>query len=138
MRIGYWLLGIGDWGLGQINQINPQSPLTNPDPETRSLIREDINRAGILRRVVVQVSVHAFGRASLAAVLDPPATEDIFFVADGTGGHVFASTYEAHVRNVERWRQIEKMRKTQAGLVKPTTPAAVTPPPAAKPKAHEP
>ena len=73
------------------------------------------------------------GRASLAAVLDPPATEDLFFVADGTGGHVFASTYEAHVRNVERWRQIERMRKTQAGLVKPAPPARVDPPKARKP-----
>ena len=72
------------------------------------------------------------GRASLAAVLDPPATEDIFFVADGTGGHVFASTYEAHVRNVERWRQIERMRKSQAGLVKPP-PLKVAPPKAHKP-----
>ena len=72
------------------------------------------------------------GRASLAAVLDPPATEDIFFVADGTGGHVFASTYEAHVRNVERWRQIERMRKSQAELVK-KLPPAVTPQKAAKP-----
>ena len=44
------------------------------------------------------------GRASLAAVLDPPATDYIFFVADGTGGHAFAATYEAHQRNVEKWR----------------------------------
>lgn len=44
------------------------------------------------------------GRASLAAVLDPPATDYIFFVADGTGGHAFAATYEEHQRNVEKWR----------------------------------
>ncbi|MEO6338662.1 MAG: endolytic transglycosylase MltG [Caulobacteraceae bacterium] len=71
------------------------------------------------------------GRASLAAVLDPPATEDIFFVADGTGGHAFASSYEAHVRNVDHWRQIERMRKTQAGLLKPAPPK-VDPPKARK------
>jgi UPF0755 protein len=44
------------------------------------------------------------GRASLAAVLDPPRSDDLFFVADGSGGHAFASTYEEHVRNVEKWR----------------------------------
>ncbi|HRD29009.1 MAG TPA: endolytic transglycosylase MltG [Caulobacter sp.] len=44
------------------------------------------------------------GRASLAAVLDPPETDYLFFVADGTGGHAFAATYEEHQRNVEKWR----------------------------------
>ncbi len=44
------------------------------------------------------------GRAALAAVLDPPPSEYLFFVADGTGGHAFAATYEEHKRNVEKWR----------------------------------
>ena len=44
------------------------------------------------------------GRAALAAVLDPPDTDYLFFVADGTGGHAFAATYEEHLRNVEKWR----------------------------------
>ena len=44
------------------------------------------------------------GRASLAAVLDPPTTDYLFFVADGSGGHAFAATYEEHQRNVEKWR----------------------------------
>ncbi len=44
------------------------------------------------------------GRESLAAVLDPPQTDYLFFVADGSGGHAFAATYEEHVRNVEKWR----------------------------------
>jgi UPF0755 protein len=48
------------------------------------------------------------GRASLAAVLDPPKTSDLFFVADGSGGHVFASTFEDHKLNVARWRAAEK------------------------------
>ena len=47
------------------------------------------------------------GRASIAAVLDPPQTDDLYFVADGSGGHVFASTLEEHQKNVERWRAIE-------------------------------
>ena len=46
------------------------------------------------------------GRAALEAVANPSRTRDLFFVADGTGGHAFAETYEEHLRNVARWRQI--------------------------------
>ncbi len=47
------------------------------------------------------------GRAAIAAVLDPPDTSELYFVADGTGGHAFSSTLEEHERNVQHWRQIE-------------------------------
>ena len=50
------------------------------------------------------------GRAALEAVLNPPKTTDLYFVADGTGGHAFASTYEQHEQNVQRWRAIERQR----------------------------
>jgi UPF0755 protein len=56
------------------------------------------------------------GRASLAAVLDPPQNTDLFFVADGTGGAAFASTLEQHEKNVARWRQIEKSRALGAAM----------------------
>jgi len=46
------------------------------------------------------------GRASIEAVLHPADTKDLYFVADGTGGHAFAETLEAHQRNVRRWRRI--------------------------------
>ena len=46
------------------------------------------------------------GRASLEAVANPSRTRDLFFVADGSGGHAFAETYEAHLKNVARWRDI--------------------------------
>ena len=52
------------------------------------------------------------GRAAMAAVLDPVATEDFYFVADGTGGHVFARTLGEHNRNVVRWRKFQKNQRT--------------------------
>jgi UPF0755 protein len=52
------------------------------------------------------------GRAALEAVANPSRTKDLYFVADGSGGHAFAETYEQHQRNVGRWRQIEKSRPT--------------------------
>jgi len=63
------------------------------------------------------------GRDAVAAVLNPPRTEDLFFVADGTGGHAFARTYDEHLRNVARWRNVERQR---AGL--PPEPAIVPAP----------
>jgi UPF0755 protein len=54
------------------------------------------------------------GRAAIAAVLDPPSSDELFFVADGSGGHVFAATFEAHQANVARWRQVERERAALA------------------------
>ena len=48
--------------------------------------------------------------ASLRAVTQPAQSDSLFFVADGTGGHVFARTNEEHVRNVAKWRGIERTR----------------------------
>lgn len=47
------------------------------------------------------------GRAALEAVANPLKTNDLYFVADGSGGHVFAATLEEHNANVRRWRKIE-------------------------------
>jgi len=51
------------------------------------------------------------GLASLKAVMQPADTDDLFFVADGSGGHVFARTAEEHIRNVAHWRGVERARQ---------------------------
>jgi UPF0755 protein len=50
------------------------------------------------------------GRAALEATANPAQSNALFFVADGTGGHVFASTLAEHNANVARWREIEAQR----------------------------
>ena len=50
------------------------------------------------------------GRESIAAVLDPTPTKALYFVADGTGGHVFADTLAQHNDNVARWYAIRRAR----------------------------
>jgi peptidoglycan lytic transglycosylase G len=50
------------------------------------------------------------GRESIAAVLDPAPTKALYFVADGTGGHVFADTLAEHNANVQRWYTIRRAR----------------------------
>jgi UPF0755 protein len=66
------------------------------------------------------------GRASLEAVANPSRTRDLYFVADGTGGHAFAQSYEEHLRNVSRWRDINK-GAADAAAGEAGTPAADTP-----------
>ncbi|MFB9951192.1 endolytic transglycosylase MltG [Rhizobium puerariae] len=57
------------------------------------------------------------GRAALEAVANPWRTNDLYFVADGTGGHVFAATLEEHNANVRRWRRIESERAANPEVV---------------------
>jgi UPF0755 protein len=50
------------------------------------------------------------GRAAIRAALDPAATDNLYFVADGSGGHIFAKTLEQHQANVSRWYAIRRQR----------------------------
>jgi UPF0755 protein len=79
------------------------------------------------------------GRASLEAAANPARTRELYFVADGTGGHAFAETYEQHQRNVTRLRSIETDQKDQVPIddqMAPAQPppAAATAPPAPSPR----
>jgi UPF0755 protein len=89
------------------------------------------------------------GRASLEAAANPARTRDLFFVADGTGGHAFTETYDQHQKNVAKLRTMEKQLQNDtvepaddpspppaaAGAPADTNPTATTakPPPAKKP-----
>jgi UPF0755 protein len=69
------------------------------------------------------------GRASLEAAANPARTRDLFFVADGTGGHAFTETYDQHQKNVAKLRTMEK--QIQNDTVEPAADDA--PPPAGAP-----
>jgi len=64
------------------------------------------------------------GRASLEAAANPARTRDLFFVADGTGGHSFTETYDLHQKNVAKLRALE--RQIQNDTVEPPEEAPAT------------
>nr|WP_230531191.1 endolytic transglycosylase MltG [Microvirga roseola] len=82
----------------------------------RGIMRSEIEQATPYNTYVIEGlppgPIANPGRAALEAVANPSRTKDLYFVADGTGGHAFAESYEQHKRNVARWRQIEKTRAT--------------------------
>ena len=78
----------------------------------RGILRSEIEKATPYNTYVIEGlppgPIANPGRAALEAVANPSRTKDLYFVADGSGGHAFAETYDQHQRNVTRWRQIEK------------------------------
>jgi UPF0755 protein len=67
------------------------------------------------------------GRASLEAAANPARTKEIYFVADGTGGHVFAESYEQHQKNVAKLRAIEGGQSDATNSADPAAAPANTP-----------
>jgi UPF0755 protein len=83
-------------------------------PADRPIYRSDIEKETPYNTYVINglppTPIANPGRAALEAVANPLRTEDLYFVADGTGGHAFAPTLEEHNANVRRWRRLEAER----------------------------
>jgi UPF0755 protein len=96
----------------------------------RGILRSEIEQATPYNTYVIDglppSPIANPGRAALEAVANPSRTKELYFVADGSGGHVFAETYEQHLKNVARWRQTEKARaagsEEQIDRVEPALP----------------
>lgn len=92
--------------------VNGGEPLFNREGQRRTLYRSELRNAENLYNTyqhdgLTPGPIANPGRAAIEAVLNPGQTDAMFFVADGTGGHVFAPTVEEHERNVRAWRRIE-------------------------------
>jgi UPF0755 protein len=89
-------------------------PVTRGRPLGRRILQSELradNGYNTYARIGLPVGPIANpGRASIAAVLDPAPTAALYFVADGTGGHVFADTLQQHQANVQRWYAIRRAR----------------------------
>ncbi|WP_170986292.1 endolytic transglycosylase MltG [Rhizobium sp. LC145] len=85
-------------------------------PSDRPIYRSDLRKETPYNTYLIKglppTAIANPGRAALEAVANPWKTNDLYFVADGTGGHVFAATLDEHNANVRRWRRIEAERAT--------------------------
>lgn len=89
-------------------------PITRGRPLGRRILRSELNADNgynTYRNAGLPIGPIANpGRASIAAVLNPAQTNALYFVADGTGGHIFADTLDQHNANVQRWYAIRRAR----------------------------
>lgn len=87
-------------------------PITEGRPLGRRIRRSEIDAVNdyntYTRDGLPLTPIAMPGRESIEAVLNPPETDYLFFVADGTGGHVFAETLAEHNRNVAAYRRIQR------------------------------
>ena len=89
-------------------------PVTKGKPLGRRILKSELhadNGYNTYRKAGLPVGPIANpGKASIAAVLHPAQTKALYFVADGTGGHVFADTLAEHNANVAKWYAIRRAR----------------------------
>lgn len=92
--------------------ISKGEPLRNKRGQRRTLYRSEIDRKTDWNTYQIdglpKTPICNPGRDAIAAVLDPPETEYLFFVADGKGGHLFARTNAEHEANVRAYRRYER------------------------------
>ncbi len=85
--------------------------LTRGYPLGRGIRQSELNRATPYNTYAIDglppTPICNPGKDSIAAVLAPDGSSDLYFVADGTGGHVFSDNIADHERNVAKWRRIE-------------------------------
>lgn len=97
--------------------ISKGEPLVNSKGQRRTLYRSEIDRKTPWNTYQIDglppTPICNPGAEAISAVLQPAKTEYLFFVADGSGGHVFAKTNREHVNNVNEWRKIERQRQRQ-------------------------
>ncbi len=89
-------------------------PVTKGKPLGRRILRSELmadNGYNTYARAGLPIGpITNPGKEAIAAVLNPAPTRYVFFVADGTGGHVFAETLAQHNANVEKWYAIRRSR----------------------------
>jgi UPF0755 protein len=106
----------------------------------RPILRSEIERPTPFNTYVIPAlppgPIANPGRAALEAAANPMRHNEIYFVADGTGGHTFSETLEQHNRAVQRWREIERSRGSQVSPGLDVSPAAAPTP--SRPQAPQP
>ena len=87
-------------------------------PADRPILKSDLDKDTPYNTYIIKglppTPIANPGRAALEAVANPSRTPELYFVADGTGGHVFAVTLDEHNANVRRWRKVEAERAAEA------------------------